>query len=179
MAIEKLGSHCSEEKSSRSRLTPISKSPRAGLFNKIELASGWFIGKIGVAHGFSCTGQPLGTKKIMKNPSRQKNRHFSGQKKSCNLLGQKKITQPFRTKKNQATFWSKKKIRQPFGTKKVLQLLGTKKITQSLRTKKNDETFQDKKIMLLTQKESCNLCLGTNKNHATSWDKKIIQPLRT
>ena len=32
-------SHCSAEKSGRSRLTPISKLPRAGLFNQIELVS--------------------------------------------------------------------------------------------------------------------------------------------
>ena len=32
-AIDELGSHFSAEKSGRSRLTPISKSPRAGLFN--------------------------------------------------------------------------------------------------------------------------------------------------
>ena len=37
-AIDKLGSHCSAEKSGRSRLTSISKSPRAGLLNQIELA---------------------------------------------------------------------------------------------------------------------------------------------
>ena len=34
----KLGSLCSVEKSGKSRLTPISKLPRAGNFNKIELA---------------------------------------------------------------------------------------------------------------------------------------------
>ena len=37
-AIDKLSSPCSAEKSVRSHLTPISKSPRAGLFNQIELA---------------------------------------------------------------------------------------------------------------------------------------------
>ena len=145
-AIDKLSSHCSAEKSGRSRLTPISKSPRAGLFNKIELASGWFIGKIGVAHGFSCTGQPLRTKKIMKNPSRQKNRHFSGQKKSCNLLGQKKITQPFRTKKIKQPFGPKKKLgnlleqKKSFnfwGQKKLRNLSGQKKMTKPFRTKKS------------------------------------------
>ena len=36
--IDKLSSHCGAEKTDGSRLTPISKSPRAGLFNQIELA---------------------------------------------------------------------------------------------------------------------------------------------
>ena len=60
---------------------------------------------------------------------------FGTEKKSCNLSGQKKITQPLRTKKitqpigtkksshlsgqkNHATSWYKKKITQPLGTKK-------------------------------------------------------------
>ena len=48
-AIDNLSSHCRAEISGKSRLTPISKSPRAGLFNQIELAYGWSIWKIGVA----------------------------------------------------------------------------------------------------------------------------------
>ena len=72
-------------------------------------------------------------------------------KKSCNLSGQKEITQPLGTN-NDATSWDNKKPRN----------LSGQKITHPLRTK-----------------ISCNL--SGQKYKKTSWDnnKKITQPLRT
>ena len=86
---------------------------------------------------------------------------------SRNLFGQKKIMQPLGTK-NQTTSWEIEKIFKPRRTKKYqANLLGPKKVTQPLGTKKNHAPSRTKKF--------CNL-LG-EKNHATSWNKKIMQPL--
>ena len=78
-------------------------------------------------------------------------------KKSCNLSGQKKITQSLKTKKS----------RNLLGQKKIMKPLGTNKIHVFSWDKENHATFQDKK-------KSHNLS-GQKKNYATSLDKKIIQ----
>ena len=101
-------------------------------------------------------------------------------KKSPNLLGQKKITQPLGTKKNHPTSWDGKnhptKKSHPtsrdeknhptsMDEKKSANLSGQEKITQPLGTKKNHPTSQDKK-------KSPNL-LGRKKNHPTSRDPTL------
>ena len=76
-----------------------------------------------------------------------------GQKKPCNLLGLKKITQALGTQSNKATSQDKNQSR---------NLLR--------REKQNHATSQD-------QKKSCHF--SGQKNHATSLDKKITKPLGT
>ena len=77
---------------------------------------------------------------------------------------------------------------QPLEKKKSRNLWGQRKITQPLWTKKNHTTSLDKKNHatikekeksrnFLGQKKSCNPLGG--KNHATSRDKKNMQPLGT
>ena len=111
-----------------------------------------------------------------------------GQKKVTQPLRTKKITQHIGTNKNHATSLDEekkscnilgriksrnlsghKKITQPLRTKKM-RTLGTKKITQPLVTKESPVTSWNKK-------KSGNL--SGQKNHVTSWDKKITQPLGT
>ena len=69
-----------------------------------------------------------------------------GTKKSRNLQGRKKITQPLGTKKNHATSWDKNHATSQ--DKKITQPLGTKKIMQPLGIKKNHAISQDKKVTL-------------------------------
>ena len=85
-------------------------------------------------------------------PLEEEKNHTTSQhqkQKSCNLSAQK-ITQPLSTKKH---------ITQP--------LEEEKKITQPLSTKTTSGHTKN------TQP------LGTQKNHKTSWHKKIMQPLDT
>jgi hypothetical protein len=98
----------------------------------------------------------------------KKSGNLSRQKKSRNLSGLEKITQPLGTKTNFATSQDKKKscnllgkkIKEPLGTKKT-QTFGTQKIMLPFRTKKIPQSLGGKKI---TQP------LGT---------KKITEPLGT
>ena len=101
-----------------------------------------------------------------------------GQTKSRNLLGQqhhaisldKKIMQPLRLKKNHATSWDKKKSRNLFGQNKRRNLWGQKKSRNLLRQKKSRNLLGLNFVFAISwDKES----------HATSWDKKITQPLGT
>ena len=84
---------------------------------------------------------------------KEKNSTFQDKKKSRNLLGQKKnVTQPLRTNKITQPLRKKEKITQPLGTTKKSQPLGTKRIMQDPGTKTTRNI--------------------SRKNHATSWDKK-------
>ena len=95
-------------------------------------------------------------------------------KKSHNLLGQKKITQPLGTKKITQPLGTTKKSHTLLGQKKLCNLSEHKKIKQSF-DKNNHATLRGKKIMepLGTKKRN----LSGQKNHATSRDKKMTQPL--
>ena len=122
--------------------------------------------------------QPLRLKIIMHPLKTKKLRNLSGHKESQNLLGQKKILQPFggkimqpfRTKKScnlpegkKKRNFSGQKIRQPFGARSIS---GGKNQATSW-DKKNHAASQNKKIMQpLRTKKSCNL--PGQKNHATS-----------
>ena len=89
-------------------------------------------------------------------------------KKSCKLLGQKKLRQPLGPKKYHATFRAKKNHATSRDMKKSRNLSGHEKITQPIIIQKNHVTSR--------QKKSCNL-LKLKKNQATSWHTKKIMPL--
>ena len=109
-------------------------------------------------------------------------------KKSRNLLGPKNITQPLWRKKhktsmekknlgqkNHVTSRDKNKSRNFSGQKKACNLSGEKESCNSWK-KKCHATSRDKKIMQpIGTKKICNL--SGQKNHANSWDKKILQTL--
>ena len=97
--------------------------------------------------------------------------------------------QPLRPKKNHGTSRDERNYKTSLD-KKIMHPLGTKTNHATSQDKKNNLTSWEenkshkllgpKKIMppLVTNKKSCNLS-GQQKNCATSWDKKITQPLRT
>ena len=97
-------------------------------------------------------------------------------KKSWNLLGPKKITQPLGTN-NSAPSCVKKKSRNLLGSK-ISKPLRTKPCNL-FRQKKSHNLLGQKKTEPLRTNKSYNLS-GPKKNHATFWDeKKIMQPLGT